>query len=89
MVRPGEAANPVVLHQAIFRSHVLEDLIGQVQCQWFSDVMARRDGVVIHLQPLLQYPPGRIHGYECLMRGVDETGQIISPNRMFDAAPPA
>jgi EAL domain-containing protein (putative c-di-GMP-specific phosphodiesterase class I) len=40
----------------------------------------------IHFQPLVQYPPGRVHGYECLVRGVGADGRLIPPARLFEAA---
>jgi EAL domain-containing protein (putative c-di-GMP-specific phosphodiesterase class I) len=73
------------IHHAVFRAQSLDLLLGQVQQSWLDQVLSR-DGIVIHLQPLIQFPPGRLHGYECLMRGLDADGSLISPVRMFDAA---
>jgi EAL domain-containing protein (putative c-di-GMP-specific phosphodiesterase class I) len=52
---------------------------------WLNDVLAN-DRLQVHYQPLVQFPPGRIHGYECLIRGVDAAGNLISPGRLFEAA---
>lgn len=79
------ALTPAQVHHAIFRAHTLESLLSQIQQSWLDQVLAR-DGIVIYFQPLIQFPPGRLHGYECLMRGLDDDGSIIPPNLMFDAA---
>ncbi|HEX2973623.1 MAG TPA: EAL domain-containing protein [Tepidisphaeraceae bacterium] len=73
------------IHRAIFRAQSVEGLLSSAADEWFEQVLSR-GRIAVYFQPLVQYPPGRLHGYECLMRGVDEDGQIIAPTRMFEAA---
>lgn len=73
------------LHRAIFRADSLDVLLQRQRNQWFHSVL-ERNAIKIHFQPLVQHPPGRLHGYECLMRGLDEQNQLIPPTRMFEAA---
>lgn len=70
---------------AIFEAKRIEDAIEQRRESWLMDVL-NRDALTVHLQPLIQYPPGRLHGYECLVRGVGDDGSMISPKALFDAA---
>jgi EAL domain-containing protein (putative c-di-GMP-specific phosphodiesterase class I) len=79
------SVDPQALHRTIFRAQGLNSLIDDLQNQWFDEIL-KRDGIVMHLQPLVQFPPGRVHGYECLMRGVDADGAVVCPTRMFDLA---
>jgi EAL domain-containing protein (putative c-di-GMP-specific phosphodiesterase class I) len=81
----GACDDSAVVHRSIFRAQSLEMLLSSVADQWFEEVLSR-GGIAVYFQPMLQYPPGRLHGYECLMRGVDVDGTIIPPNRMFEAA---
>lgn len=73
------------LHHAIFRARPLDELLQELHDEWFCSLI-RDDRIAIHFQPMVQYPPGRIHGYECLMRGIDEEGSLIPPARIFEAA---
>jgi EAL domain-containing protein (putative c-di-GMP-specific phosphodiesterase class I) len=80
-----QSADPQALHRTVFRARGLDTLIDDLQNRWFDEILVR-DGIEIHLQPLIQHPPGRIHGYECLMRGIDADGAVVCPTRMFDLA---
>jgi EAL domain-containing protein (putative c-di-GMP-specific phosphodiesterase class I) len=80
-----QSADPQALHRTVFRAHGLNTFIDDLQNQWFDEIL-KRDGIDIHLQPLVQFPPGRVHGYECLMRGIDADGAVVCPTRMFDLA---
>ncbi|MDB5292827.1 MAG: putative diguanylate phosphodiesterase [Phycisphaerales bacterium] len=82
-VPAGEGAD--TLHTAIFNVRRLEEFLQQLAAEWLTDVL-KRDAVAIHFQPLVQFPPGRIHGYECFARGVAPDGQLIEPQKMFEAA---
>lgn len=77
--------DPSSLHRAIFRAKSFEELVTEMRESWLEDVLAA-GRIAMHFQPMVQYPPGRVHGYECLMRGVDESGNLIAPARMFEAA---
>src|SRR5688500_14588374 len=80
-----QSADPQALHRTVFRAQGLKTFIDDLQNHWFDEIL-KRDGLEIHLQPLVQFPPGRIHGYECLMRGIDADGAVVCPTRMFDLA---
>lgn len=82
---PPENATPGQTAHAMFRAVALDTLLARLREQWLADVLARHD-LVTYFQPLIQYPPGRIHGYECLSRGRDASGNIIPPGRLFHAA---
>jgi len=71
--------------RSIFRSHSLEEMLCGLQHDWLQQIIDR-DRIIMHLQPILQFPPGRLHGYECLMRGVDQHGAIVPPLTMFQGA---
>lgn len=73
------------IFHAVFKAVSLEGLMGRIRESWLKDVL-KRDALEIHLQPLVQFPPGRLHGYECLLRGRDREGKLIPPNRLFEAA---
>jgi EAL domain-containing protein (putative c-di-GMP-specific phosphodiesterase class I) len=83
VVRLGEDTSE--LHRAIFRAKPLDVLLQELHDEWFCSLI-RNDRIAIHFQPMVQHPPGRIHGYECLMRGIDEDGALIPPGRIFEAA---
>jgi EAL domain-containing protein (putative c-di-GMP-specific phosphodiesterase class I) len=72
-------------HQTVFRAPTLETALGRFREAWF-DSLIKEDRLAIYFQPLMQYPPGRVHGYECLMRGLNTDGSIIAPNLMFETA---
>ncbi len=73
------------VHRAIFRAKGLETLLSEFREGWFEVMLAQKN-IAIHFQPLVQYPPGRIHGYECLMRGSLVDGRPIPPTRIFETA---
>lgn len=83
IVGPGN--DPMSLQQAAFRAHPLPEVLNRLDHEWILEVV-RQGAIQMHYQPLVQYPPGRVHGYECLMRGIDEGGRLIPPLRMFEAA---
>src|SRR5688572_10209790 len=81
-----QSADPQALHRTVFRAQGLNALIDDLQNRWFDEILKRDGGIAVHLQPLVQYPPGRVHGYECLMRGIDAEGAVVCPTRMFEVA---
>ncbi|HWE96557.1 MAG TPA: EAL domain-containing protein [Tepidisphaeraceae bacterium] len=82
-VPAGEGANAI--HAAIFSARRLEEFLDELNAAWLADVLAR-DAIAVHFQPLVQFPPGRVHGYECFARGVGEGGALIAPTKLFEAA---
>ena len=77
--------DPITARHAVFSSESIEALLEAWTSSWVKDLLVN-DRIRIDVQPILQTPPGRVHGYECLMRGVDEDGSMISPARVFSAA---
>jgi len=64
----------------------LATLIAQIRGRWLRDLL--RDGrLTSHFQPIVDARAGSsIFAYECLVRGVDLEGILISPDRMYQAA---
>lgn len=73
------------LHQQIFRAQSLDELLTHAELGWLDSILAG-NRLVVYFQPLILHPPGRVLGYECLIRGIDERGGIIPPALLFDAA---
>ena len=71
--------------KAVLVARTLADVLDRYCDAWLCGLMQRND-LQIHFQPLVQYPPGRVHGYECLVRGVGAHGALIPPARLFEAA---
>jgi EAL domain-containing protein (putative c-di-GMP-specific phosphodiesterase class I) len=71
--------------RAIVAARPLSHLLEEYSASWICGVL-RRNALQVHFQPLVQYPPGRVHAYECLLRGVSEDGRLIGPARLFGAA---
>jgi EAL domain-containing protein (putative c-di-GMP-specific phosphodiesterase class I) len=88
------AADERTRRKAFAFARSLAEILETYADGWLYDLLERK-GLVIHFQPLVQYPPGRVHGYECLVRGVgtDLGGgakgtkpNLIMPDRLFAAA---
>ena len=78
-------ADEKTARKAVIVAKSLAEILEHYSDAWLCDLMERK-GLQIHFQPLVQYPPGRIHGYECLVRGVGAGGKLIPPARLFNAA---
>ena len=63
----------------------LAHLLEEYSASWICGVL-QRGALQVHFQPLVQYPPGRVFGYECLLRGLSPDGRLIAPARLFGAA---
>ncbi|MDB5304018.1 MAG: hypothetical protein JWM97_1567, partial [Phycisphaerales bacterium] len=66
------------LSGAMFNAHRLEEFVDRIASEWLIDLLAR-DAIAVHFQPLVQFPPGRIHGYECFARGIPPGGPPLAP----------
>ncbi|HWE03777.1 MAG TPA: EAL domain-containing protein [Tepidisphaeraceae bacterium] len=82
-IPPGKGS--AALASAIFGARRLDERLDQFSSEWVKDII-NRNAVAIHFQPLIQHPPGRLHGYEYFMRGMDDAGGFIPPAKMFAAA---
>jgi EAL domain-containing protein (putative c-di-GMP-specific phosphodiesterase class I) len=68
------------------RVHSLSHLLAHFTGRWLIEMLAERR-LVTHFQPIVQTDdPEQVFGYECLLRGVDETGSLVSPGRLFETA---
>jgi EAL domain-containing protein (putative c-di-GMP-specific phosphodiesterase class I) len=64
----------------------LKRFIGTVQSGWLLDLL-REERVISHFQPIVHAAdPRRPFAHEALLRGLDPTGGLVSPGRLFDAA---
>ena len=64
----------------------LKDLVKRLKNAWVLGVI-RENRLTVHFQPIVEAgDPDRIHAHECLMRGVDESGDVFPPARILDAA---
>lgn len=64
----------------------LEELLGRVEGDWLIGVL-EDDRLYDVYQPIvLAEDPEGIHGFECLLRGRNESGNTINPSRIFGTA---
>lgn len=68
------------------RVQPLSTLLGPLQRRWLFDLVGR-NGLTSHFQPIVHMAnPETVYAYECLLRGREADGQLISPKVIFDAA---
>ena len=71
----------------LMHSQSLRQLIEWVEGQWLEGVL-QSQRLVTYFQPIVQNDdPGRIFAHECLVRGREEDGRIISPAQLFNTTP--
>lgn len=64
----------------------LGTLTALVEAAWLREI-AREDRFTVHFQPIVRAAePEQVFAYECLLRGLDGEGALVSPGPMFDAA---
>ena len=72
--------------EELSRTQSLATLVASVQGEWLLDIL-RRDRLTVHFQPIiLAANPSEVFAQECLLRGVDSGGSLVSPAPMFEAA---
>jgi len=70
----------------LLRARPLEVMIARLEGEWLIRLM-EEDQLFAHFHPIVEMDnPGRVFAHECLLRGRDGAGQIISPARIFAAA---
>ena len=70
----------------LMQTYSLDTLIAWVNGQWLRDVLESRR-LVTYFQPIVSSgQPHQVFAYECLLRGFERDGEIISPYRLFNAA---
>lgn len=68
------------------RMQDLFTLLSRVRGTWLQRVL-REDLMTVHFQPIVAVAkPEETFGHECLLRGIDEEGDLIGPGHMFEAA---
>ncbi|MCA9184462.1 MAG: EAL domain-containing protein [Pirellulaceae bacterium] len=68
------------------RSYSLRELADSLGGQWIQTVLDNKR-LVTHFQPIVSTrAPHPVFAYECLIRGCEEDGQLIRPDRLFNAA---
>jgi EAL domain-containing protein (putative c-di-GMP-specific phosphodiesterase class I) len=82
----ARGADALAQQQALLDAISLDAALDQLKHDWLFDVVRHEDSLTVHLQPLASFPPARLYGYECLLRGVAADGSIISPGKLIDAA---
>ena len=70
----------------LMRTDSLQRLISRFEGQWLSDLLA--DGrLTTHFQPIVDCSePANLLGYECLLRGLQPSGELIYPDRLYETA---
>lgn len=63
----------------------LEHYCSLADSQLLVDVLENKS-LTTYFQPIIQVADESIFGYECLARGVDKAGQLISPGLLFELA---
>lgn len=64
----------------------LSILLGRLQGEWLLDMM-RENRLTSHFQPIVSSTdPSHVFAYECLLRGTEEDGTMVYPDRIFGAA---
>lgn len=70
----------------LFQTRALRVLVAQTENRWLSDLI-RDERVTTHFHPIVDsHDPSTVYAYECLLRGLDEDGALISPDRLFNAS---
>ncbi|MCA9245635.1 MAG: EAL domain-containing protein [Planctomycetales bacterium] len=70
----------------LMRSHSLASLKDWVNGQWLNEVIGGQR-LITHFQPIVRTRnPETVFAYECLLRGQDQEGNLITPDRLYAAA---
>jgi EAL domain-containing protein (putative c-di-GMP-specific phosphodiesterase class I) len=68
------------------RVNSLTHLIAHVSGRWLVELLAERR-LTTHFQPIVcTESPEQVFAYECLVRGIDAAGKLISPGRLYNVA---
>lgn len=64
----------------------LTHLLGRISGRWLVELLADRR-LTTYFQPIVHSSePERVFAYECLIRGIDEAGELIPPGKLYGAA---
>lgn len=78
---PSEALIP----SSIRNTKTLQKLFDLYEANELS-LLLFKGGLTTHFQPIIDVKSNTIYGYETLARGVDDKGNLIYPNKLFDWA---
>ncbi len=68
------------------RVNSLSHLLGQISGRWLVELLTDRR-LTSYFQPIVHTAdPERVFAYECLVRGVDDSGELISPVKLYQSA---
>ncbi|WP_148207106.1 EAL domain-containing protein [Heliomicrobium modesticaldum] len=82
LLPPGQ--NPTI--QDLLQVQPLYRLVSRIQGDWLVEIL-KENRIVTYFQPIVQCDePERLFAYECLLRGKDRNGGILSPGRIFEVA---
>jgi len=66
------------------RVNSLTHLMAHITGRWLVELLAEHR-LVTHFQPIVRTTdPEEVFGYECLIRGIDDSGALISPAELYD-----
>ena len=70
----------------LLHTNSLEQLISQIEGEWLAGILAE-GRLATYFQPIVDCnDPAHVLGYECLLRGVQPSGELIYPDRLYDTA---
>ena len=70
----------------LMKTQDLATFTASVQGEWLLDIL-RKEKLVTYFQPIISVSSTpEVFAYECLLRGLDEKGGLVSPGRMFSTA---
>ncbi len=68
------------------KTRPVKELVKRLKNAWVLE-MVRENRFTNHYQPIVEAAcPDRIHAHECLMRGLSNSGEIVPPGKVLDAA---
>jgi EAL domain-containing protein (putative c-di-GMP-specific phosphodiesterase class I) len=80
----GQGISPSLADLATMQP--LATLFARTEGEWFTALL-RDNRLTSHFQPIVHAgEPGRVFAHECLLRGVNSEGNLISPARLYEAA---
>ena len=67
----------------VLRTAPLARLVGRIRGEWTRQILAE-DRLVSHFQPIVEArAPDRVFAHECLVRGRERSGALVSPGEML------
>lgn len=70
----------------LMHSRTLEHLVDFVEGQWLDELLSNNQLVTFYQPIVYTQSPAIVFAHECLVRGIEATGDLIPPIRLFNAA---